>query len=166
MDRGVLWATVHGVTKSQTWLKWLGMQSCTQNGMQSKFFQRHKECGGLHSCSRHPCWLFSHSTNSLRSGVYPVHVCICNAQHRTWHSITKREKKEKNKTSDCRKPSEEINHIMGFMSLGRLAWWVKVAQSCSTLCDPWTSPWNSPSQNTGVGSLSLLQGSSQPRDRT
>ena len=28
------------------------------------------------------------------------------------------------------------------------------------------SPWNSPGQNTGVGSLSLLQGSSQSRDRT
>ena len=28
------------------------------------------------------------------------------------------------------------------------------------------SPWNSPSQNTGEGSLSLLQGSSQPRNRT
>ena len=28
------------------------------------------------------------------------------------------------------------------------------------------SPWNSPGQNTGVGSFSLLQGSSQPRDWT
>ena len=28
------------------------------------------------------------------------------------------------------------------------------------------SPWDSPGQNTGVGSLSLLQGSSQPRDQT
>ena len=28
------------------------------------------------------------------------------------------------------------------------------------------SPWNSPGQNTAVGSLSLLQGISQPRDRT
>ena len=28
------------------------------------------------------------------------------------------------------------------------------------------SPWNSPGQNTGVGSLFLLRGSSQPRDRT
>ena len=28
------------------------------------------------------------------------------------------------------------------------------------------SSWNSPGQNTGVGSLSLLQESSQPRDRT
>ena len=27
-------------------------------------------------------------------------------------------------------------------------------------------PWNSPGQNTGVGSLSLLQGSSQPRNQT
>ena len=37
---------------------------------------------------------------------------------------------------------------------------VKVAQSCPTLCDPHGlySPWNSPGQNTGVGSLSLLQG--------
>ena len=36
---------------------------------------------------------------------------------------------------------------------------VKVAQLCPTLCDPMDcSPWNSPGQNTGVGSLSLLQG--------
>ena len=28
------------------------------------------------------------------------------------------------------------------------------------------TPWNSPGQNTGVSSLSLFQGSSQPRDRT
>ena len=37
---------------------------------------------------------------------------------------------------------------------------VKVTQSCLTLCDPHGlySPWNSPGQNTGVGSLSLLQG--------
>ena len=38
---------------------------------------------------------------------------------------------------------------------------MKVAQSCLTLCNPMNytySPWNSPGQNTGVGSLSLLQG--------
>ena len=35
---------------------------------------------------------------------------------------------------------------------------VKVTQLCPTLCDPMgCSPWNSPGQNTGVGSLSLLQ---------
>ena len=43
---------------------------------------------------------------------------------------------------------------------------VKVTQSCLTLCDPMDcySPWNSLYQNTGMGSLSLLQGSSQPMD--
>ena len=37
---------------------------------------------------------------------------------------------------------------------------MKVAQSCPTLLQPHGlySPWNSPGQNTGVGSLSLLQG--------
>ena len=37
---------------------------------------------------------------------------------------------------------------------------VKVVQSRPTLCDPHglSGPWNSPGQNTGVGSLSLLQG--------
>ena len=36
---------------------------------------------------------------------------------------------------------------------------MKVTQSCPTLCYPLDcSPWNSPGQNTGVGSLSLLQG--------
>ena len=35
---------------------------------------------------------------------------------------------------------------------------MKVAQLCLTLCGPMDySPWNSPGQNTGVGSLSLLQ---------
>ena len=35
---------------------------------------------------------------------------------------------------------------------------VKVTQSCPTLCNPMDCPSNSPCQNTGVGSLSLLQG--------
>ena len=41
---------------------------------------------------------------------------------------------------------------------GNLHKWVKVTQSCLTLFNPVDcSLWNSPSQNTGVGSLSLLQ---------
>ena len=32
------------------------------------------------------------------------------------------------------------------------------AQSCLTLCDPTDCPWNPLGQNTGAGSLSLLQG--------
>ena len=40
----------------------------------------------------------------------------------------------------------------------RLLWSeVKVTQSCLTLCNPMDCTWNSPAQNTGVGSLSLLQ---------
>ena len=40
-----------------------------------------------------------------------------------------------------------------------LSKWVKVTQSCPTLQPrELYSPWNSPDQNTGVGSLSLLQG--------
>ena len=36
---------------------------------------------------------------------------------------------------------------------------VKAAQLCPILCDPMDpySPWNSPGQNTGLGSLFLLQ---------
>ena len=48
---------------------------------------------------------------------------------------------------------------------------VKWSESCSVVSDSSCShglysPWNSPGQNTGVGSLSLLQGIFQPRDRT
>ena len=50
---------------------------------------------------------------------------------------------------------------------------VLVTQSFPTLCDPMDyklarllCPWNSPGKNTGVGSHSFLQGSSQARDRT
>ena len=35
---------------------------------------------------------------------------------------------------------------------------VKVAQSCPTFGDPMDYTWDCPDQNTGVGSLSLLQG--------
>ena len=47
----------------------------------------------------------------------------------------------------------------------------EMGESCSVVSDSLRPhglycPWNSPGQNTGVGSLSLLRGSSQPRDRT
>ena len=35
---------------------------------------------------------------------------------------------------------------------------VKVARLSPTLCDPMDCPWDSPGQNTGMGSLALLQG--------
>ena len=49
-------------------------------------------------------------------------------------------------------------HILELDCISNL--WKWVPQSCLTLCDPmdYTVPWNSPYQNTGVCSLSLLQG--------
>ena len=56
------------------------------------------------------------------------------------------------KSSEC--PVNKQNHLQ---LASRVK--VKVTQSCPTLCDPMDyNPWNSPGQNTGVGSLSLLQG--------
>ena len=45
---------------------------------------------------------------------------------------------------------------------------VKLLQSCPTMhCTaPGNCPWDSPGKNTGVGCHTLLQGTSQPRDRT
>ena len=45
---------------------------------------------------------------------------------------------------------------------------VKVAQLCPCSLQSYGlySPWNSPGQNIGVGSLSLLHGSSHPKDQT
>ena len=46
----------------------------------------------------------------------------------------------------------------------------EVAQSCLTLCDPMDTrllrPWDFLGKSTGVGCHFLLQGASQPRDRT
>ena len=47
---------------------------------------------------------------------------------------------------------------------------VKWSESCLVMSDSLQprelyTPWNSPGQNTGVGSLSFLQGISQPRDQ-
>ena len=51
--------------------------------------------------------------------------------------------------------------ICNTVQLTIIAMKVKAAQSCPTLCEPGQ---NSPSQNTGVGSLSLLQGIFQNPD--
>ena len=82
-----------------------------------------------------------------------------NKNSRSWSSGTKR-------PHSAAKGKEGMATIMGsrVRAAIRKAWVseseVTVAQSCPTLFDPWTvySSWNSPVQNTGVGSLSLLQG--------
>ena len=43
-----------------------------------------------------------------------------------------------------------------YLSLNLVTW--KLLSCVWLFVTPWTSPWNSPDQNTGVGSLSLLQG--------
>ena len=50
-------------------------------------------------------------------------------------------------------------NTVGFIGDTMCWMYVKAAQSCLTLWDTIDySPWNSPAQNTGIGSLSLLQG--------
>ena len=60
---------------------------------------------------------------------------------------------------DCAEELKEEPRYGGFATITRWSE-LKVAQSCPTLCDPLElyTPRNFPSQNTGVGSLSLLQG--------
>ena len=51
-----------------------------------------------------------------------------------------------------------VSYISLWLNFNPLKVKVKVAQSCLTLCNPMDCPWNPPGQNTGVGTLSLLQG--------
>ena len=45
MDRGAWQVTVHGVAKSGTWLKWLGMHSCKETSI-----KKHKISQHLYAC--------------------------------------------------------------------------------------------------------------------
>ena len=51
--------------------------------------------------------------------------------------------------------SKQLRHVLKSLKMK-----MKVTQLCPILCDPHLlyGPWDSPGQNTGVGSLSLLQG--------
>ena len=64
-----------------------------------------------------------------------------------------------------------INKVSLFQIMEKAMEPVKWSETCSVVSDSlWIhglhSPWDFLGQNTGVGSLSLLQGSSQPRDWT
>ena len=74
---------------------------------------------------------------------------------------------------DCSLPGSSVHGIFQ----ARVLEWIAISfskgesESLSVVSDSLQphglySPWNSPGQNTGVGSLSLLRGSSQPRDWT
>ena len=52
-----------------------------------------------------------------------------------------------------------LTHSCTVILRAHLSFLVKDAQLCPSLCNPMdSSPWNSPGQNTGVGSLPILQG--------
>ena len=74
-------------------------------------------------------------------------------QHNTVkHLSSSLKKKQKKNSLSC-------IHLLFVYLLSVCMLKVKVTQLCLTLCDTKDySPWNSPGQNTGVGSLSLLQG--------
>ena len=64
---------------------------------------------------------------------------------------------------DFSPPDCETIHFCCFRTLFQLSWETKWSESHSVMSDSlWPhglyNPWNSPGQNTGVGSLSLLQG--------
>ena len=62
------------------------------------------------------------------------------------------------RAQDC-KESDMTEHLTLTLTQVRQPCLCLVAQSCPTVCDPMDcSPWNSPGKNTGVHSLSLLQG--------
>jgi len=65
-------------------------------------------------------------------------------------------------------PKSLFNFLRNHQTVFQSSCTILDSLSCVQLfVTPWTnSPWNSPGQNTGVGSCSLLQRSSQPRDRT
>ena len=80
---------------------------------------------------------------------------------KTWHCpLSIRNLSADHPSCRSRTVKATVTSSLDHRFLERFCMKVKVAQSCPTLCDtigPY-SPWDSPGQNTGVGSLSLLQG--------
>ena len=85
-------------------------------------------------------------------------------RHNQWKQQTGSVAKEKKKKLSARAFKYFLlsNWIFPVRNSRKCKLKVKVTQLCPTLCNPMDlySPWNSPGQNTGVGSLSLLQGTS------
>ena len=87
-----------------------------------------------------------------------VHFCKCKKCQRNYKKYQRnfaRRKHKRKKRPTQNKPKTVKKVVIGSWKLK-----VKVTQSRLTLCDPHElyTPWNSLGQNTGVSSLSLLQG--------
>ena len=77
-----------------------------------------------------------------------------------WYTIKKENIRLEDKSEEITDCNTEKQRNRKCYELRRTEWnELKVAQLCPTLCNTMEySPWNSPGQNTGMGSLSLLQG--------
>ena len=135
MDRGAWKATLHGVAKSQTWLKWLSAHTLLKWYLSTSLLERwlapqpeviisnfRTQNSGF--CSQ--LWVLRANTGKLKKipqstlhyrAMLKAHVCVLS------HSVM----------SDSLRPSG--------------------LQPARLLC-----PWNSPDENTGVGCHFLLQG--------
>ena len=135
MDRGAWWATIHGVTKSQTWLKWLSAHTLLKWYLSTSLLERwlapqpeviisdfRMQNSGL--CSQ--LWVLGANTRKLKKippsvlhyrATVKAHVC-------------------------------ELSHSVVSDSLRTSG-----LQPAKLFC-----PWNSPGKNTGVGCHFLLQG--------
>ena len=132
MDRGSWWATVHGVIKSWT---------------------------RLSTYAIHPYWdLKAHMLQSTKPTCCNCWACAPQLE-RSLHATPKSlHAAMKISCAVTQTRDSQINNYINILKNIKCPWLLKVAQSCPTLWDPMDCPWNSPGQNTGVGSLSLLQG--------
>ena len=89
-------------------------------------------------------------------GPWLIYICAVSIQHWRWLHT----RYLANVKSICEMWVIKAKTWLHFVNLAIINFKVKVTQLCLTLCDPHGlySPWNSPGQNTGVSSLSLLQG--------
>ena len=91
MDREAWWATVHGVEKSQTWLKWLSMHNESCEAKYSLWCLGHCSGGwlsqGCPAPQRHGQWLptcTSQTGHPAWWGVRNIGSCI-RKNHLFWH---------------------------------------------------------------------------------
>ena len=152
MDREPWWAMIHGVTKSWTGLKQLSMHTLmtynTGRGLNPWYGMN---AAITYPQSAHLCW---HSLDWNYWTGLPCCEPGKNLHASEIHSLFTMP------GGPC--PLHLHLEIPTFLSgpSSNVKVKVKVAQLCPTLCDSkdYYSAWNSPAQNTGVGSLSLLQG--------
>ena len=144
MDIGAWWATVHGVAKSRTWLSDGALLYYHHHHCHSQHLH-HSQCVSLNSlwvCLVVGSLLSYFWTLAALNTVLPQTAEIPNKQ--------------------CL--NDRINNNEFIHSTLQLNWvseWVSGSRSVvsdSLRPHGLYSPWNSPGQNTGVGSLSLLQG--------